>query len=445
MKKRTSEFATRGALALVLLLALPSMTFAGFLRGDSNDDGVVSPLLDSVHMLVVAFDGGTFACEDAVDADDNGVISPIVDALYLLLYGFFDGPAPAAPGTLVRGNDPTDDTLSCHSGYSWLAPEDIAALSDTGLAWDNVVEWSDEAILEVNICDQNDADDIRALSRALVGIRNDDADKIAEARTALIDVIGTEDNLDCTPLGPARQLGTWILVAELVGFETAADETLFRDWVVEMLTFDVTTWTVTSIHEVRPNNWGTHAGFSRTVAALYLNDHDEYLAARDVFRGWLGERDVYSDFDYGNTCWQSAPLEPVGINPVGATLLIEGELRSVDGALPEEMRRVTGVDDSSAGCPPTYPFAAEPYAWEALQGAVALAAVLDRQGEDVWEWSDQALLRATEWLVNEAGYDPSGDDEWILHMINHAYGTDYTSELPATPGKGFGFTDWVCE
>ena len=88
---------------------------ASFRRGDVNNDGVVSALVDAVSLLVYAFGGGGFlGCEDAADVDDDGQINALLDATALLDFGFGDAPAPPAPGPDECGVDATaGDGLSC--------------------------------------------------------------------------------------------------------------------------------------------------------------------------------------------------------------------------------------------------------------------------------------------------------------------------------------------
>ena len=54
-----------------------------------------------------------------------------------------------------------------------------------------------------------------------------------------------------------------------------------------------------------------------------------------VFKGWLGDRDMYADFKYKDCSWQAYPFRPVGINQKGATK--SGHF--IDGVLPDDQRR----------------------------------------------------------------------------------------------------------
>ena len=79
----------------VLIFPPPSEEF---LRGDANNDGVVTALPDALFLLNYGFtDGATPNCWAAADADSSGSLAPLNDALYLLTWGFGGGAAPAAP------------------------------------------------------------------------------------------------------------------------------------------------------------------------------------------------------------------------------------------------------------------------------------------------------------------------------------------------------------
>jgi len=190
--------------------------------------------------------------------------------------------------------------------------------------------------------------------------------------------------------------------------------------------------TLRSTHEDRPNNWGTHAGASRLAIARYLGRQAEVERGARVFRGWLGGRAYYDGFQFGaDLSWQADPQHPVGINPAGATK----DNHSVDGVLPDDQRR-----GGSFRWPPPH----ENYVYEALQGALAQAVMLQRAGySDVWEWEDRALLRAFQWLHDAAEFPPKNDDTWQAPLIDLHYGTRFWDGARTEPGKSLGWTDWT--
>lgn len=81
-----------------------------FIRGDSNDDGVVD-IADPVRSLGHKFRGLPLPCPDAADADDDGALT-VADDLSVLRHLFLHGQSPPAPYP-YPGPDPTPDGLGC--------------------------------------------------------------------------------------------------------------------------------------------------------------------------------------------------------------------------------------------------------------------------------------------------------------------------------------------
>ena len=102
--------------------------------------------------------------------------------------------------------------------------------------------------------------------------------------------------------------------------------------------------------------------------------------------------------------------------------------------LPDDQRRSGGFR-----WPPPH----ENYVYEALQGALAQAVMLERAGYAPFAWGDRALLRAFHWLYDEARFSAVGDDTWEPHVVNYYYGTAFPAPVPSQPGKNVGFTDWT--
>jgi hypothetical protein len=241
--------------------------------------------------------------------------------------------------------------------------------------------------------------------------------------------IGTERGGRTLALG--RNLVSYVIAADLIDLKRydAGIDQQFRSWLAAVRTETLDGKMLISTHELRPNNWGTHAGASRVAADRYLGDMADLAKAAQVFQGWLGDRSAYAGFSYGDTSWQADPGKPVGINPSGA--IRNGQ--SIDGVLPDDQRRAGGF---------TWPPQKENYVWEGLQGAVVQAELLQRAGYDAWNWSDRALLRAVLWETTVARFPAQGDDTWQIWLLNHAYGTALPTS-PANTGKNMGFTDWM--
>ncbi|MHC4082546.1 MAG: alginate lyase family protein [Planctomycetota bacterium] len=324
----------------------------------------------------------------------------------------------------------TPGTASAPTGGGlgiWITPQELATLTTEGPAWEELIEEANEPAGIPNISDAKDDTDVRTMAKALVFARTGEEAYRQEVIQTCLAAIGTEVGGRTLALG--RNLLGYVIAADLVELPPEADA-VFRAWLDQVRYEDLDGRTLISTHEDRPNNWGTVAGACRMAAAVYLGDTDDLHAAAMVFKGWLGDREAYAGFDYGELWWEADPDEPVGINRASAT--IQGH--SVDGALPDDQRR---------GGPFQWPPPHENYVYSALQGSVAQAEILHRQGYDAWNWEDRAMLRAFQWLHNQAHYPAEGDDEWQPHLVNFRYGTLLPAPTPARHGKNAGWTDWT--
>lgn len=309
----------------------------------------------------------------------------------------------------------------------WTSAAEIASKPTSGPAWSALLAAANAAATP-DLVNQDDGADVRVMARGLVFARTADPKMRAEVIAACARVVGTEGGARALALG--RNLPGYVIAADLVGYREAR----FVNW-LGAVRYALTTGGPPSLvrcHETRPNNWGTHAGAARAAIAAYIGDAVDLKRCAQVFRGWLGDRSSYAGFEYSTPLdWHADPTKPVGVNPLGATR----NGHSIDGALPDDQRR-----SGAFGWPPPQ----ENYVWEALQGALAQAVILSRSGyPDVWEWSDRALLRAYQWLYEQAQYPAGGDDTWQPHVVNKVYGTKFPAPVPSSPGKNAGWTCWT--
>ncbi len=329
-------------------------------------------------------------------------------------------------GTNTLTNAAFVRVLDANARGIWTSAFELSALPMSGPAWDNVLAEANLATATPLISYQGDDTDVRVLAKALVFARTGDQRYRLEVIDACRAAIGTEQGGSTLALG--RNLVAYVVSAELVGLP-AQEDADFRAWLRVCLTELLENKTLISTHEIRPNNWGTHAGASRAAVALYLGDTTELERCATIFHGWLGNRSVYAGFAFGDPAWQADPSNPVAVNPMGATK----EGHSIDGVLPDDQRRSGAF---------LWPPPKANYVWEALQGAIVQAVILHRAGYDTWNWEDQALLRAVRWLHEQCDFPAEGDDTWLPHIINCYYGTDFPAPVPSSPGKNMGWTDW---
>jgi hypothetical protein len=321
----------------------------------------------------------------------------------------------------------------------WLSRGEVMRLPETGPAWAQLRELADEPMGHADLSDQDSTHDVHVLAAAMVYVRTDETRLRRKAAAGVMDAIGTERG--GRTLALARGLVSYVVAADLIDLarDDPERDRVFRSWLAGVRTEELEPAdnpTLVATHELRANNWGTHAGASRIAADIYLGDQRDLARAAAVFKGWLGDRDAYHGFRFGeDLSWQDNPDAPVGVDPPGATK--DGQ--SIDGALPDDLRR---------GCSLRFPPCPTRYPWEAMQGAVVQAELLSRQGYDAWTWGHQALRRAATFLFvlhrrygAEKWGAPAGHG-WIPWLLNARYGTGFPTALPAPPGKGMGFTDW---
>lgn len=312
----------------------------------------------------------------------------------------------------------------------WISKKELAQLPTQGPAWNALKKAADYDPGKPDIKDQNEKTDVYVLAKALVYARTGDQKYRAEVMNSLALAVGTEKGGRTLALG--RNLAAYVISADLINLPKDPPlDRVFRSWLRSVLAEKLEDGrNLRSTQEERPNNWGTHAGASRVAVALYLGDNAELDRAAAVFKGYLGDQTTYHGFRFNpDLSWQCDPTNPVPINPKGC--MKNGH--SIDGALPEELRR---------GGSYQWPPVETGYAWEGLQGAVVTAEILTRAGYPAWEWQDRALLRAVEFLYG-IDWKPQKDDQWQIWLINRAYGTNFPTVSPTSPGKNMGWTDWT--
>src|SRR5215218_428196 len=141
-------------------------------------------------------------------------------------------------------------------------------------------------------------------------------------------------------LGTLRHLQTYIISADLIdlaSFDPALNGK-FRTWLANEIRANYSGGggggSVISIHNKKPNNFGTHAGATRIAAALYLGDANELKAARDVWYGWPTAAACLPPQarPWTGTSWQCTSSTPRGITATGCSR----NRVSLDCVIPED-------------------------------------------------------------------------------------------------------------
>jgi len=392
-----------------------------------------------VLMLIVAGCGDSGAAGDSTAT--SGVEAPSALESAAASPAGDDGPAaapPAAPPTLrvttpaasAETSSTTEATTTPAPDVTdrtgiWLDPQTVIALPTSGPAWEAVRKAANDDWKKPNLDDGGNDHDVQLLAGALYATRTGDAAMRRKVERGLADITGTTVD-EVLPL--ARNLLAYVIAADLIDYRPPE----FTRWLQRLI--DTEADGRAGHDSLRrsalsdPSNHGTHARASVLAVALFVGDEELTATMAERFHDWLGRSGT--GFVWKELDWQSDPSNPRAINPPGAVI---GGL-SVDGVLPEEQRRSGGFSN---------PAPREGYVWEALQGVVATAEMLDKAGYPAWEWEDRAILRAMTWLYQINGSPAEGDDEWQVWLVNRAYGTSFSTRIPTRPGKNMGYTDWT--
>jgi len=337
--------------------------------------------------------------------------------------------APTATPTVPGA--PTATPGAATSGI-WISKAEVMALPMSGPGWSEVLGAANSSAGSPSLSNQDSDNNVLIMAKALVYARTGTASYRTDVISALRAIATGNLESGARALALGRELAAYVIAADLIDLRTAdpALDTQFRAKIKALLTFKTGggPGSLIECQEQRPNNWGRHCGASRIAVDLYLGDKADLDRAAKVFHGWLGDRGAYVGFKYGDLSWQANPSAPMGVNPVGAT--IQGH--DVSGAQPDDMRR-----GGSFKWPPS----ATGYPWEALQGAVASAHMLDRAGYPAWQWNDKAMLRAVQFLYS-IGWAAESDDRWQVWIINKAYGANFPT-TGGGAGKNAGWAAWT--
>lgn len=403
-------------------------------QGDADCNGSIN--LADFEIFRKEFTG-ILASRNA-DFDSNGSVG-ISDFELWRRTSYGSGNVPTStPG---GGNPTSTPTLSSptatpivptggasNAGSMWISPAEIAKLPMSGTAWTNLKSAADGNLGSPNISDQDNGHDVLTMASALVYARTGNSAYRAKAASAIMSAIGTEKG--GRVLAEARNLPGYVIAADLINLKAydSGKDAQFRTWLMTVRGEQMTECdNLILCQNRRPNNWGLMAAAARVSIDIYLNDKSDLDKAANVFKGWMGDRAAYSSFEWGDLSWQCNSSTPVGVNPACTK-----NGHSLDGALPDDMRR---------GGSFTWPPGATNYPWEALQGAAVTAELLHRQGYDSYNWSNQALKRATQFVFS-INFKPT-DDAFVTWIINKAYGTTFSTVTPLPLGKNIGWTDWT--
>jgi hypothetical protein len=316
-----------------------------------------------------------------------------------------------------------------------MSGAELMALPTSGPGWDAIMARIKSPYGGSYTLGTRDESNKDVLANALAGARLNNAAYKGFARDKIAHMMAAPRNTGDV-LGTLRHLQTYIISADIIdlaSFDPALNGK-FRTWLANEIRANYSGGggggSVLSVHDKKPNNFGTHAGATRIAAALYLGDAKELKAARDVWYGWATGDPAYTPSSrvWQGTNWQCSSTRPSGINATGCSR--NGV--SLDGVIPEDQERCGQF--STSPC-------ATNYIHGATDGMTLSFWMLARQGENPWAWGDRAALRQMTWKY-KSGQAPYGGFRWQIPVIEKAYGIDLAGNTPTATSTNFGFADW---
>jgi len=391
--------------------------------------------VSGTDMSLFTIDSGTAPFTVAPDAAKNIAVSfnPVaeISASATLEITSDDADQP-------RVDVPLSGSGQMIEGGIWISAEELASLPMSGWAWDDLKKEADAEPDRQPMSKLASDHDTQTLAIGLVYARMGDEYYREKALTEIKWAMGTEED-SAQAVGPCRNVVPYIITADLIDLENydPAFGATFRNWIDEMRFVIWPDGSMIDEDEERTNNHGRMCGAARAAIAVYLGDQVELDRTATVFAGVLGDQSAYDEFHWKHDLsWQADETNPVGVNPVGAVK----QGLSIDGALTEEMRR-----GGEFQIPPIH----TGYPWEALQGILVEAVILERAGYfGVFDWSDRAILRIVEFIERldnqypDDGWWATGDDTWVPWVINDIYGRNFPTQ-EAHHGKLMAWTDWT--
>jgi hypothetical protein len=110
------------------------------------------------------------------------------------------------------------------------SPAELAVLPTSGGAWTYLKGVADGPLGTADLTDQDDKHAVRTLAVALVGNRLGSDAYRSRAHAAIMSAVGTERvGADNSILALGRQLGAYVLAADLIGL-SGPDDATFRSW-----------------------------------------------------------------------------------------------------------------------------------------------------------------------------------------------------------------------
>jgi hypothetical protein len=333
-------------------------------------------------------------------------------------------------GYVVACNALDEDPSIASFGQSglWSSEAELKNNPVSGPAWEAVKAAADIDFSEPVISNNNSNDDVNCLAASIVYARTGNQfykDRVVAALE--YNVAKGNPGFDANGiLTWCRNTGAYALAADLAGYRTPQLESWLRNMVETYRDPSNHNNTIEEIFYRRANNWGTQAFGTLCAVYGYLGDTAKLVKIRNYWIQMVTGPNPGATYG-SDISWHADPNDLRLINPEGAVK--DGV--NIDGIMPDDMRR-----NGPFSNPP--PKSVTSYHWEALQGIISGARILERYDPalSIWETGDKAILRAvtileSDWRrdynIDGSNWAATGDDVWMLPFVDAAYGTDFAS------------------
>lgn len=294
---------------------------------------------------------------------------------------------------------------------------DLSGLPTTGAAWSYVKGQADATWPAPDLCNQDNKTGVQALATGMVYARIGGGAYRTKVGSAIAAMMASQrDGCTNAALAAGRQLGAWVLAADLVGYRTAAFDAFLADMRTRNLGGHGRWVSLDYTCGDSSNNWGAFACAALATMDRYLGRSLDTAWAR--FRGFTGDRGAYvyrtPSVSPGWVC--GTAWTPIQVCP--------GDDR--DGAPAEDAHRSGD-----------YPTISRTYVQETMQGLALTAEMLQRAGYPAWDRLRPLAAFASRWDV----WNASSVGYHVPWWYNARLGTTAPTQA-AGYGRTFGFTDW---
>lgn len=334
--------------------------------------------------------------------------------------------------------DAVSDAAPSTGDYLIIDRSALMALPVSGAPW-TAMKAAADATVAGNLCDQDNKANVHALAAALVYARTGNVAYANKVRDALGAMMRTQvPGCNNAILALGRQLGGWVMAADLVTLKTFAPavDATFRTWLANIRTANLgghgRWFELKFTAGDSASNWGTFALASMVAADRYLGDSAGIARDWAIFSGygaldgWPFRPTASWSQDWSCPVKTKATI-PIAINPVGCKLAggFDGDGVPVEDASREVFPAFSG------------------YIQESNQGYAVQALLLSRAGYPAFTVNSAQVCRAFKFANRTGLLTSTNVAHYVPFIANRFCALSLPTPTGTTIGRIFGFSDWL--